>query len=256
MAAGTAVTAQRTRTSIAHTAIDGATVEISGDSIDLREPFTSAAIFTVDGTMHEFSAGVRAFGEAFVRLYPGVSFVEEYRFQGGSLRLASGEQAFPTGVDEPRYRSVPLHVAVWEGRAHSVYTHLYHSSYTELIEIFNHFVIVETETGINLIAKDEGSTPQVGLTTLVKEVPEVGLLQIKELTAVSSRVLPGWRGTPVEGGELFAAGEPATDDSECGELGFYLVGLTAVTHIASEPRAPVHEVLERLESLVVHWRGA
>lgn len=239
---------------VSHIALDGGRVEIDGDNLSLDRPATSVAVFNVDGEPCEFTAGVRTLGEDVVKQF-GFPFIEEYSFQRGMLRIASGEQVFPQTDPRAHDLSAPLHFATWEGRQFSVHAHLYVRPSSDLIEIFDHFVIIETPYGIRLVQKDAKATPQVEPpTSVLKEVPEAGLLQVRQRTEATARILPKWRGAAVRGGELFRTDGALPSDDSCGEVSFYLAGKTAIAYIAEpNPDARLEAVLRAIEMLEIGW---
>lgn len=235
-----------------HTAINGAQVEIVGDDLELSHPATSIVVFFVNGRAQEFTAGYLEFGKD-VEEDLGLVLEEEYDFARGLLRIASGQQVFPTGDSDGSVNVVPLRLATWEGEEFSVHTHLYGGATSDLINVFDQFVIVETGNGLRLIQKRPETTPLYSEPKLLKEIPVLGLLQIRQLTAESARALPRWAGTPVAGGELFVQGNYGENEGECGEVAFYLAGRTAVTFITPDPHTHRDPLMSRLSSLDLTW---
>lgn len=234
---------------IVHGVLDGARVRLGGDDVDLSRHASSFLTLIVDGFAREFAASHVRFGRD-VAADLGLSFEEEYGVQDGTLRLASGIQIFD-GV-EGRPESVPLHLGAWEGSNFSVHTHLYWGSRRDLLGIFSQVQIVEGDFGLELRPKGSAAFARYPGATMLKEIPSVGLLQMRELTGVAARGLPKWRGTRVAGGELFVNGDPSEASSDCSKTSFFLVGSTAITFVAPAARPP-RGVLERLGKLEVGW---
>jgi hypothetical protein len=234
-----------------HAALDGGRVEIGGTRLDLGSQPSSIATFLVNGVAQEFTASYREFGKDRAADL-GVPFIEEYSFQGGRLRLASGSRAEGYGAADAAIDFVPLHLGTWEGAQYSVHTLSYGTFASDLVGIFDQFNIVETARGIRLIQKKPrpfvGGEPKV-----LKEIPSLGLLQIRRLTKIAARVVPRWPGTPVLGGELFKKGEADLFGDSCGKVSFYLASPTALTFIAPDPDGSLAEALDLLADLSVDW---
>jgi hypothetical protein len=240
---------------VLHQALDGSHVRVVATEADLTNDASSISTFYVDGRAQEFTASNRGFGEA-VALEVGLRFEEEYAFQGGRLRLASGVQSFPTGDPDGTVNVVSLHIGTWEGEKYSVHTHLYGESADGLLGIFNQFLILESALGIRLTQKDPERTPLYSDPKVMKDVPQLGLLQVKPLSTEAARYLPRWEGTRVAGGELFAEADMAAAGDECGKTTFYLVGKDSVSYIAPREGASRQELARQLATLRVAWRRA
>ena len=109
----------------------------------------------------------------------------------------------------------------------------------DAIALFDRFILWETASGeATLIPKDPAGTPFIDAPVIYKEVPDLGLLIVAPLTREKARALPRWSGTPVDGGELFAA------DLMTSRMRFVLVSENAVTTIM-----PKHSVFDETRSL-------
>ncbi|GLZ13257.1 hypothetical protein Acsp04_34920 [Actinomadura sp. NBRC 104425] len=191
-----------------HRSLDGVRVRLSGRH-DLGRPVTSVARIAVADRLHEFSAGTRADALAWAADIGVRRLDQEFRIHGGRLRTgrtAIGDPA--TGMREP------VLAAIWEGRRHAVFTHLYHARPADAVAFFDALRLTEHDDGITAVPRGRARRPGLAAPSgpaaaavtdavLVKEVPGLGLLEIAALDARTRRRLPPWRGAPVAGGELF-----------------------------------------------------
>ncbi|WP_345022881.1 hypothetical protein [Actinomadura keratinilytica] len=186
-----------------HRSLDGVRVRLSGRH-DLGRPVTSVARVAVADRLHEFSSGTRADALAWAADIGVRRLDQEFRIQGGRLRTgrtAIGDPA--TGLREP------VLAAIWEGRRHAVFTHLYHARPADAVAFFDALRLTEHDDGVTAGPRGRGRRPgraaaaAVADAVLVKEVPGLGLLEIAALDARARRRLPPWRGAAVAGGELF-----------------------------------------------------
>jgi len=90
---------------------------------------------------------------------------------------------------------------------------------------------------------------------LLKDIPEIGLLQSRQLTHDVARSLPRHNGSNVAGGELFVEGEGADGGSDCSSLTFWLAGNTAVTAVLPHPRLASDKLIPHLVDLEVDWEN-
>ncbi|MFB4314818.1 hypothetical protein [Actinomadura sp. 21ATH] len=221
---------------VTHRSLDGTRVRLRGP-YELGRPTTSVARIADGGRLHEISSGTRADARAWAEDIGVERFHQEYRLQGGRLRLGR------TGARDAETRVAdPVLAAVWEGRRHAVFTHLYHGVAADAIEFFNTLKLREHDDGVT--AEPRGRAARPDPAELVKEVPELGLLEITALTARTRRRLPPWRGARVGDGELF-------QDTVEGQGPYFLLATRAllVTVLPDEER--VREIPGRLAGLAV-----
>lgn len=231
----------------AHAGIDGSVVTIEAGALDAGMQASSVAVFTIDGRWQEFTASYLDFG-AEVADDLGVRLAESYRFQGGTLRLGSTMVRFPA-TETTAAQTDLLHLGVWEGRDFSVHTHLYNGAAHDLIQIFERFHIIEQPLGIRLVPTQPQRTPLAKEPMVLREVPDVGLLQITPLTPRVARTVPKWRGTQLAGGELYRGQRP-------GDLHFVLVGARSHTLIMRGGEDCTKQELSQLSRLRVDWLPA
>jgi hypothetical protein len=203
----------------------------------LGRPSTSVARIADGGRLHEISSGTKAGARAWAEDIGVERFHQEYRVQGGRLRIGR------TGTRDPETRvGDPVLAAVWEGRRHAVFTHLYHGVPADAIEFFGALRI--TEHGDGVTAEPRGRAVRPDPADLVKEVPGLGLLEITALNGRTRRRLPPWRGAAFAGGELF-------QDTVEGQGPYFLLATRdlLVTVLPEEHR--VREVPGQLAGLAV-----
>ncbi|TYK46140.1 hypothetical protein [Actinomadura decatromicini] len=221
---------------VTHRSLDGVRVRLAGPH-DLDRPCTSVARIADRGRLHEISSGTRADALSWADDIGVERFDEEFRIQDGRLRVGRTETRDPdTGQREP------VLAAVWEGRRHAVFTHLYHARPADAVAFFGTLRLTEHDDGIVAVPRGRARRPDPA--ELVKEVPGLGLLEITALTTGTRRRLPPWRGASVAGGELFR-------DTVEGQGPYFLLALKAllVTVLPEEDR--VRDVPRRLAGLAV-----
>ncbi len=191
---------------VTHRALDGRRFLLSGQ-IDLRLPFTSAADVTVRGRLHEFTAGSARLGEEIARTLRVADFDEELSYQGGTLLIG---RARP--YDLQTHLVEDLLVAVWRGRRYCLVTQMYRMSTADLLGVLRTLRIDEHDDGLMLHPNRSGGSDFTAPATVVKEVPELGLLDLSPLTDQHVRTLPTGQGMSIPAGELFRGrlsdGEP------------------------------------------------
>ncbi|MDL4775000.1 MULTISPECIES: hypothetical protein [Thermomonosporaceae] len=228
------------RRQVTHRSLDGIRVRLTGPH-DLARPCTSVAKISEGGRLHELSSGTRADALGWAEDIGVDRFDQEFRVQGGRLRVGRTTTRDPdTGLGDP------VLAAIWEGRAHAVFTHLYHGRPADAVAFFGTVRLTEHEDGITAVPLGRARRPEPA--ELVKEVPGVGLLEITALNGQTRRRLPSWRGARVAGGELF-------QDAVEGQGPYFLLALKSllVTVLPEEDR--VREVPGRLDNLAVEAIG-
>lgn len=226
---------------VVHRSLDGVRVRLSGRH-DLGGPVTSVARIAVAGRLHEISSGARADALAWAEDIGVRRLDQEFRIHGGRLRTGRAVSVAPgTGVREP------VLAAIWEGRRHAVFTHLYHARPADAVAFFGALRLTEHDDGITVgHGADAPSRSASALTetALVKEVPGLGLLEISALDARSRRLLPPWRGAAVAGGELF-------QDTVPGQGPYFLLALRSLLVTVLPEEGLAERVPERLSGLAI-----
>ncbi|MEO3776582.1 hypothetical protein ABGB16_06975 [Micromonospora sp. B11E3] len=182
---------------VAHRAVDGRRFVLDG-SLDLTAPFTSVADVTIDGRLHEFTAGVSGLADDVARALGVDRFDEELTYQGGSLLTAR------TRPYDPQIRLTEDRlVAVWRGRRYCFLTELYGAATVDLLGVLRKLRVEEHDDGLTLRPAGRGGAEFAAPATVLKEVPGLGLLEMAPLTRQRAAQLPSWRGLRTQAGELF-----------------------------------------------------
>jgi hypothetical protein len=244
--------------------LDGSRVRISIPGVEMPAPFTSEGMAVLPTGEQSFCAGLREHGLVVAQEpdFGVVTFVEDYAYQNGRLRIGWSE--LPRGVDGAEYRefgpgrergpgnlvSYPTlrWFALWEGSRYSLHLHtLGHRRAGTLLQALHHFVIAETELGIVLLRRGGGSGDYTQGPGLARSVPGLGLVDAVELTSKTARRLPRWEGTRVRGGQLWVAKRHEH------ERYFVLAGHGSVARVHPDPREDQATVMARLSELSVSW---
>jgi hypothetical protein len=185
------------QSSVTHRALDGRRFLLAGQ-IDLRLPVTSVVEVAVGGRLHEFTAGSARLGDDIAGALGVASFDEELSYQGGALLIG---RARP--YDRQIHLLEDMVVAAWRGRRHSLVTQMHGMSTAGLLGVLRTLRIEEHADGLALHPSRGGESAFTAAATVVKEVPELGLLEMSPLTDRHAKALPAWRGMPTPAGELF-----------------------------------------------------
>lgn len=187
-----------------HRALDGVSYVLSGD-FDLDRPATSVADVVIGNRMHEFTSGIARLADD-VATSLGISdFDEEFSFQGGTLRTAVKREYDPQNhlVEEPLLVS-------WCGENHSLVTKMYHATVSDAVGLLRTLGVDERDDGLYFTPED--GVGLAGPATVIKEIPQLGLLEMALPSAEQTAQLPPWKGVPVTAGELYqdtlANGQP------------------------------------------------
>ncbi|GAA2608024.1 hypothetical protein SMC26_17585 [Actinomadura fulvescens] len=184
----------------------------------------------------------------------GMRFDETYSFQGGRLRIGTGRQ--PIGPDKAEYwergpdgrnRRKPIRMAVWTGRRHELHVVQYGGEVERLLSIFRQFQIRETTHGVICTPRNAKETIFYEGPTAIFGIPQLGILEVEQFTKQVARALPGHRGTPVAGGDLYA-GQMASGDN------YYLLR-SRNAKVTLVPDARPQVLAQALETLQVDWRA-
>lgn len=230
--------------SVVHHALDGSEIVLSGSDFDYSGPVTGVVVALVGrrGEQQEFTVGRRELGATVAELQE-VHLDEEYSYSGGRLRIGLRRIVEP-GVD------TVLHLAVWEGTASSIFTHVYGSraGASDLLALFDLFAITERDTYTTFLPREPASTPfEAEGPTLAKQLPGIGLAVVQKLTPKVAQRVPRWLGTPVAGGELF------TERRDGRLIQFVLVGDTALTTLLPAKDADLDPLVRQLRDFAVSW---
>lgn len=229
---------------VTHRALDGNQVTFSGDH-DFSKPFTSVARVSLGNRLHEFTSGSLTFGEEWARSLGVPVLTEEFRMHGGRLRVGAADVVYGAARGASKGELVErLVAAVWEGGGYSVFTHFYNAGTQEALRVYQAVRIVEHADGVVLETK-----PTLGQlaepAVIAKEVPSLGLLDVKPLTKRSAQNLPWWSGTALRNGELFRSQLPNNESY------FVFVTKSAMVTVLPVRDASVDRIPRHLQELDV-----
>ena len=186
---------------VEHMAIDGSIVSIEADA-DLSSQSTAAGWAIVPSLMraHPFVAYPPGHSDRVEKMvrenFPDISvrWTEEYSVKGGRLRVA--EITMPTATGSKR----SVTVGAWEGRRGCLTTSLRGSEKDRLVEVFDTLRFSERAGGI---AIDSPVTPRPREPEVLKEIPRLGVLNIRPAIASTLERVPRNKGRVTNHGELF-----------------------------------------------------
>jgi hypothetical protein len=186
---------------VEHLAIDGSVVSIEADA-DLSTQHTTAgwAIVPSLGRAHPFAiypAGHSDAVDEMVRSsFPQINIhsVEDYSLKKGRLRVA--EVSMPTATKSRR----TLMVGAWEGKRGCLTTSLIGSQKHRLVEIFDTLQFRERAKGLMI---ESPVTPRPREPEVIKEIPQLGILDIRPAIPSTLEQVPRASGFATESGELF-----------------------------------------------------
>lgn len=182
---------------VTHRSLDGRRFTLSG-RLDLGQPVTSVVGVAVRGRLHELTAGPAGLGEEVAAALGVGRFDEELSYRGGTLLL---------GRARPYDRQVrlveDLVLVVWRGREHCLVTQFYGASTAAVLAVLRTLRIEEHADGVSVRPEPGAGSDFASPSTVLKQVPRLGLLELSPLTDQHARTLPSWSGLPTSGGELF-----------------------------------------------------
>lgn len=186
---------------VEHMAIDGSIVSIEADA-ELSTQATASGWAIVPSLMraHPFVAYPPGHSERVEKMVRenitdvNIRWTEEYSVKGGRLRVA--EIVLPTATGGKRN----LTVGAWEGRRGCLTTSLRGSERDRLVEVFDTLKFSERAKGI---AIDSPITPRPREPEVFKEIPRLGVLNIRPAIASTLERVPKTKGRVTNHGELF-----------------------------------------------------
>ncbi|MER5704904.1 hypothetical protein ABT023_23570 [Micromonospora sp. NPDC002296] len=153
---------------------------------------------TIGGRLHEFTAGSIGLADDVARTLGVEKFDEELTYQGGTL-LTARIRSYDPQIQLAEDRLV----AVWRGRRHCFFTEMYGAATIDLLGALRTLRVEEHDDGLTLRPTPKTGTEFAEPSTVLKEVPGLGLLEIAPLTKQRAGQLPSWRGLQTRAGELF-----------------------------------------------------
>ena len=186
---------------VEHLAIDGSIVSVEADA-DVSTQATAAGWAIVPSLMraHPFVAYPAGHSDSVEKMvrenFPEVSvrWTEDYSLKGGRLRVA--EVTLPTATGGKRN----VTVGAWEGRRGCLTTSLSGSERDRLVEVFDTLRFSERARGV---AIDSPITPRPREPEVIKEIPRLGVLNIRPAIPSALERVPRSKGRVTNSGELF-----------------------------------------------------
>ncbi|MGH9150269.1 MAG: hypothetical protein ACRD0F_08005 [Acidimicrobiales bacterium] len=233
---------------VEHLAIDGSLVSVEADA-DLSSDVTAAGWAMVPAMMRahpfaSFPAGHSSRLEDAVRSDRAdvqVGPAEEYAMKGGTLRVAQVELPAATGGARV------LTVGAWEGQYGCLTTSISRAHPASLVEVFDTLDFDESRRGLRIKSR---VLPQPRPPEVLKEIPGVGLLNIRPATSTELEACPRARGALARHGELFRI--RATSNA------LMFITATAVVRVDPLAGSDPNQMVGVVEGLNVEWapRGA
>ena len=206
------------------TSLDGRTLTMESRRLDLSFRPTNVGVVRLPDRLVEFNASTIEFGRTVARELAQVRLEESFRLQGGRLWIGSTQQ-----VISPAGHVSHIRMGLWEARHWCLWTHLNGPSSTDdLIGLFNSFTLTEVDAGVVMTSLDPSTVAFEEPSSVMKVVPQMGLLEVSPLTPRLRSTLPAQRGTRTLGGQIYVD-EPV--DGELNRMHFVLVSRSAFTSV-------------------------
>jgi hypothetical protein len=179
----------------------GRRVRFASTTVSHDEPATSHVVLRVDGHDREITTGPLATARAILHQVPLIKHIDEsYRMGDGTLYVGSKVEAAVR--ERVKARTV---AGAWEGEAYSVYAFASGPGVDNrsIVELFGALRIIETGAGVSVHVRAGRGGTIVEEPTVTVEQPDLGLLEMSQMTWRKQRGLPRWKGTKARGGEVF-----------------------------------------------------
>jgi hypothetical protein len=179
----------------------GRRVRFASTTVSQEEPATSHVVLRVDGADREITTGPIGTARAILHEVPLIEHIDEsYRMGDGTLYVGSKVEAAVGKRVKARTAA-----GAWEGEAFSVYAFASGPDVDNrsIVELFGALRIIETDTGVSVRVRAGRGGAIVEEPTIAVEQPDLGLLEMSQMTWRKQRGLPRWRGTKARGGEVF-----------------------------------------------------
>lgn len=226
-----------------HIAIDGSTISIEA-GVDLTSQTTATgwAIVPALSQSHPFAvypAGhSRIVEEVASSSLRGITIVsrEEFSLKGRTLRVAEVQVPRSTGGMRD------LTVAAWEGSTGCLTTSMPGHRTKQLVEVFDTLAFSESARGL---AIDSPVVPRPRPPELIKEIPELGIVNIRPAVYSELELVPRARGFATKHGELFRRSE--------GGPALMLVGRSAIARIDPIGDVEPERLIAAAQDLRIEW---
>jgi hypothetical protein len=179
----------------------GRRVRFASTTVSPDEPATSHVVLRVDGHDREITTGPLGTARAILHEVPLITHIDEsYRMGDGTLYVGSKVEA--AAGDRVLARTA---AGAWEGEAYSVYAFTSGPGVDNrsVVELFGALRIVETDHGVRVRVRAGHGGAIVEEPSVTVEQPDLGLLEMSQMTWRKQRGLPRWKGTKARGGEVF-----------------------------------------------------
>lgn len=227
---------------VEHLAIDGSTIMIEADA-DLSSRISSTGWVIVPSLMRAHPFGIYPPGHTAVvqkavrrnRAISNMS-IEDYDLKGGKLRVA--QVSLPTATGGSR----DLTVGAWEGKGGCITTSLIGKESARLVEVFDTLQFSERSGGV---AIDSPITPRPREPEVIKEIPKLGIVNIRPAIHSTLEQIPKVRGHATNHGELFRIRQTSN--------ALVYVSSTSVVRIDPLDDADPREMLAIAQGLHIEW---
>ena len=160
----------------------------------------------------QFTSAASGYAETLAldpRVGRGVTLIHEVEIQNGPLRIWSGLQPIePDGEEygeaaaEGKPRTARVHFAGWSAQGFDLLAVRYSGEPEQFLVLLNEFTLAATPEGLTCTPKTR-RFQFVQPASIIADVSGLGVLEIFELAGNKAKSVPRFRGTPVEGGEIF-----------------------------------------------------
>lgn len=227
--------------SVVHRSLDGYRFQISG-GLDLREPFTSVGRYAVDGGLYELTSGGHSVATGWTRDLGVSRFDDEFSLPNGRLRTVR-----VTDYDKRSGLEDQLLAVVWEGKRFSLFVPMYNAKPADAVHLFQLLGVTEHTDGLTVASRNPKRAGIAEPAEMVKEVPDLGLLQMTALNKTTARRLPSWRGAKLPHGELFR--DTLDDDSTYFVLATPSAMVTVLPHEDVSSKVPARLSALKVETV-------
>jgi hypothetical protein len=173
----------------------------------------------------------------------GVSrFDDEFSLPNGRLRTVR-----VTDYDKRSGLEDQLLAVVWEGKRFSLFVPMYNAKPADAVHLFQLLGVTEHTDGLTVASRNPKRAGIAEPAEMVKEVPDLGLLQMTALNKTTARRLPSWRGAKLPHGELFR--DTLDDDSTYFVLATPSAMVTVLPHEDVSSKVPARLSALKVETV-------
>lgn len=221
------------------TAADGSRVDLP--DIATATNWTSRAQYRApNGRVWEFLSGTADYPRAYAEVVGVPRLTDTLELDG--FRALIGQGAWVEPRDGVR---IDATVAAIVGNRYALMTTLYNVSVPEALETLALFSYEESEDGIHLKPVGRGWT--YVMSSVLREVPDVALVEVSPLVKDVLQEIPPWAGTKVAAGEVFKDKQPNGADY------YILVNQTTRCIVLPLVSSSAQGVAQLLETFTTRW---